>query len=65
MSTVAEDQAAVMNPPFEAKLYYDDFPGVDILPEDETFRKFVPDESIQYFPLPDGFGRQPIRQLDS
>ncbi len=54
-----------MNPPFEAKLYYDDFPGVDILPEDETFRKFVPDESIQYFPLPDGFGRQPIRQLDS
>ena len=30
--------------------------GVDILPEGERYQRFVPDKSIQYFPLCDDFG---------
>ena len=30
--------------------------GVDILPEGERYRKFVPEESIHYFSLCDDFG---------
>ena len=30
--------------------------GIDVLPEGECFRVFVPDTSIQYFPLCDDFG---------
>ena len=45
--------------------------GIDILPEGESFRLFVPDPSIQYYPLCDDFGPMNmssiikfVRQLD-
>ena len=59
----------LMHPMLGQRLYV--CQGVDILPEGETFRRFVPDESIQYFPLCDDFGPMNlasvvrfVRQLD-
>ena len=60
---------SMMHPFFGGSLYL--CQGVDVLPEGEAFRTFVPDESIQYFPLCDDFGPMNlssvvkfVRQLD-
>ena len=43
-----------MHPLLDRRLYL--CQGVDILPEGDYFKRFVPDQSIQYFPLCDDFG---------
>jgi cell division cycle 14 len=46
--------AVLMHPLLGRRLYI--CQEVDILPESESFRRFVPEESIQYYPLCDDFG---------
>ena len=43
-----------MHPLLGGRLYV--CQGVDILPEGEHFRHFVPDQTVQYYPLCDDFG---------
>ena len=66
---ISENNVSFMHPLFGERLYL--CQGVDILPEGEHFRRFVPDESIQYFSLCDDFGPMNlssvvkfVRQLD-
>ena len=59
-----------MHPVISDRLYV--CQGVDILPEGERFQRFVPDQSVRYFPFCDDFGPMNlaavfnfVEQLDS
>ena len=70
LRVMLDNQPVIMHPLFGERLYM--CQGIDILPEGKTFRRFVPDESIHYFPLCDDFGPMNlasvvkfVRQLDN
>ena len=65
-----QNDVPVLHSVISDRLYI--YQAVDILPESDRFKRFVPDESIKYFPLCDDFGPmnaasviQFVSQLDS